>query len=59
MVFVGWMAELPNEAGELEWSLVFTPDESGLVEIPYGTVLEPMTLYAYFEAAGATAAATT
>ena len=60
MVFVGWMAEMPNEAGEMEWSLVFTPEENGLVEIPYGTVLEPMTLYAYFEAAGtANTAATT
>ena len=53
MVFVGWMAEMPNEAGEMEWNLVFTPEENGLVEIPYGTTLEPMTLYAYFEAAGA------
>ena len=52
-VFVGWMAEMPNEAGEMEWSLIFTPEENGHVEIPYGTTLEPMTLYAYFEAAGA------
>ena len=54
-VFVGWMAEMPNEAGEMEWSLIFTPEENGHVEIPYGTTLEPMTLYAYFEAAGTAA----
>ena len=59
MVFVGWMAEMPNEAGEMEWNLVFTPEENGLVEIPYGTTLEPMTLYAYFEAAGAATTETT
>lgn len=58
-VFVGWIAEIPNAEGELEWSLVFTPDESGNVPIPSGTVLEPMTLYAYFEAAGAESAAAT
>ena len=58
-VFVGWMAEIPNEAGEMEWSLIFTPEENGHVEIPFGTTLEPMTLYAYFEAAGAANTAST
>ena len=33
--------------------------ENGVVEIPYGTTLEPMTLYAYFEAAGAASTAAT
>lgn len=59
MVFVGWMAQMPNEAGELEWNLVFTPEDNGHVDIPFGTTLEPMTLYAYFEAAGAESAAAT
>ena len=58
-VFVGWMAEIPNEAGEMEWSQIFTPEEDGHVEIPFGTTLEPMTLYAYFEAAGAANTAST
>ena len=59
MVFVGWMAQMPNEAGELEWNLVFTPEDNGHVDIPFGTTLEPMTLYAYFEAAGAASTAAT
>ena len=52
-VFVGWIAQLENENGVLEWTLVFTPEENGYVSIPSGTILEPMTLYAYFEAAPA------
>ena len=56
---MGWMAQMPNDEGELEWNLVFTPEENGHVEIPFGTTLEPMTLYAYFEAAGAASTAAT
>ena len=52
-VFVGWIAQLENGSGVLEWTLVFTPEENGYVSIPSGTILEPMTLYAYFEAAPA------
>ena len=52
-VFVGWIAEIENEEGQKEWTLVFTPDETGHVSIPTGTTLQPMTLYAYFEAATA------
>ena len=48
-VFVGWIAEIVNDEGVAEWTLVFTPDESGHVELSTGTTLEPMTLYAYFE----------
>ncbi len=47
--FVGWIAELPNAEGKLEWTLVFPAEESGNVTLPSDTVLEPMTLYAYFE----------
>ena len=48
-VFGGWIAKVINEEGKEEWNLIFTPDESGYVSLPVGTVLEPMTLYAYFE----------
>lgn len=42
--FVGWInKDTP------EWYLVFAPDESGIVSIPAGTTLEPMTVHAYFE----------
>ena len=58
-VFVGWIAEIENDEGVLEWSLVFTPDESGHVSIPSGKILEPMTLFAYFEAASAAEASNT
>ena len=42
--FVGWINK-----DTAEWYLVFSPDESGVVSIPAGTTLEPMTVYAYFE----------
>ena len=34
--------------------MVFDPDENGHVNIPNGTTLEPMTLYALFEAPSGT-----
>jgi len=42
--FVGWLNKDTSE-----WYLVFAPDESGVVSIPAGTTLEPMTVHAYFE----------
>lgn len=57
-VLVGWIAEIENEAGNLEWTLVFTPDESGNVSISSGATLKPMTLYAYFENASSATGAT-
>ena len=54
-VFAGWVRKDKNEDGSTTLTLVFTPDDSGLVTIPSGTTLEPMTLYAYFEDAGAVA----
>ncbi len=48
-VFVGWVQETVDEDGRKQLELVFQPDETGLVNIPSGTTLEPMTLYAYFE----------
>lgn len=49
-VFSGWYQQLTDEKGNVTMSLVFTPDESGTVWIPEGTTLEPMTLYALFDA---------
>ena len=42
--FVGWINKDTSE-----WYLVFAPDESGVVNIPAGTTLEPMTVHAHFE----------
>ena len=47
-VFSGWVKE-EIKNGTKELTIVFTPDESGLVTIGAGTTLEPMTLYALFE----------
>ena len=47
-VFTGWVKEEVNN-GVKELTVVFTPDESGLVTIGTGVTLEPMTLYALFE----------
>ena len=48
-VFSGWMVEETDEAGQTIMNVVFQPDENGVVAIPAGTTLEPMTLYPYFE----------
>ena len=48
-VFSGWMIEETDEAGQPIINVVFQPDENGVVAIPAGTTLEPMTLYPYFE----------
>lgn len=53
-VFSGW-ATLTEEDNSSVYQLVFSPDETGRVNIPEGTVLEPMTLYAVFEDAGTAA----
>ena len=52
-VFVGWITIGEDENGSAVYTLVFQPDETGRVSVPEGTTLEPMTLYAYFEDAGA------
>ena len=54
-VFAGWITIGEDETGSTVYTLVFQPDETGRVAIPEGTTLEPMTLYAYFEDAGAAA----
>lgn len=43
--FAGWGSL--NTDGTLQ--TVFTPDETGLISLPQGTVLEPMVLHAIFE----------
>ena len=52
-VFSGWMKETVAANGSTTMSLVFVPDENGVVTIPSGTTLEPMVLYPLFETAGA------
>lgn len=54
-VFTGW-ARKEVDNGVTTWVLMFQPDESGRVSIPEGNNLEPMTLYALFEAAGSASA---
>ncbi len=48
-VFAGWYVLTTAEDGTSEYSLVFTPDENGIVTLPPDNKLEPMTLYALFE----------
>lgn len=47
--FVGWVKQSINESGAKELTVMFSPDENGKVTLAAGTVLEPMTLYTYFE----------
>ena len=47
--FKGWTVEEKDETGRTVLRLVFTPDETGVVPLPSGTVLEPMTLSPLFE----------
>lgn len=50
--FAGWFQETVDASGTKTLSLVFTPDESGLITIPHGTELEPLVLQPVFEATG-------
>ncbi len=52
-VFSGWVRQAIAEDGTTTLTVVFQPDETGRVAIADGTNLEPMTLYALFEDAGA------
>lgn len=52
-VFAGWVREDVDDSGRKVLTLVFQPDSSGTVDIPEGTSLTPMTLYALFEDAAA------
>ena len=48
-VFTGWMVEETDENGQSIMNIIFQPDENGVVAIPAGATLEPMTLYPYFD----------
>jgi len=48
-VFAGWALEGVDENGVKTLTIVFGPTENGVVTLPAGTVLEPMTLFAHFE----------
>lgn len=48
-VFSGWMVEETDENGQIVMNLIFQPDDNGVVSLPAGGTLEPMTLYPYFE----------
>ncbi len=57
-VFSGWARKDVDDQGVTTWSVMFQPDETGLVKIPEGNTLTPMTLYALFEDAGEASAVT-
>lgn len=48
-VFSGWFRLDTNPDGTSEYTQVFAPDDTGVINLPSGTKLEPMTLYALFE----------
>ena len=48
-VFAGWFQLNTNADGSMEYSQVFAPEAGNKVELPSGTTLSPMTLYALFE----------
>lgn len=54
-VFRGWAQQTTDEAGNITQTILFIPNEAGEAAVPEDLVLEPMTLYAVFEAEGATA----
>ena len=45
----GWTVEERDENGRMVLRLVFAPDENGIMNLPTGTILEPMTLSPLFE----------
>lgn len=47
--FTGWFTQTVDENGSTTMELAFEPSEDGSVKLPYGTVLEPMTLYALYQ----------
>ena len=48
-VFAGWALESIDANGIRTLTIVFGPTENGVVTLPAGTILEPMTLFAHFE----------
>ena len=47
-IFDGWYRQDVAEDGSIQYTLVFAPDETGIINLPAGTKLEPMILYALF-----------
>ena len=52
---LSWVRKDRDANGRQQLTVVFTPDETGLVKLASGTILEPMTLYTYIEDAAAAA----
>ena len=48
-VFSGWFTESTDANGSKTMNLAFVPDNSGIIQVPANTTLEPMVLYAVFE----------
>ena len=48
-VFSGWVTVSQNEAGDTVYNVEFQPGEDGTVELPEGSTLKPMTLFALFQ----------
>ena len=48
-VFSGWFRLDTAADGSMEYTQIFAPDADGKAELPAGTKLQPMTLYALFE----------
>lgn len=51
-VFGGWVKEVVRENGSTSLSVMFMPDDNGMVYLDGNTQLEPMTLYTLFKDAG-------
>ncbi len=49
-IFLGWFTMTEAENGDKTYDLKFTPGEDGTVSLPTDYTLEPMTLYALFQA---------
>lgn len=51
-VFAGWALKAVDDSGRTTQTMVFQPDFEGKVQVPEGTALVPMVLYACYEDAG-------
>lgn len=55
-VFSGWVTISENENGDTVYNVEFPPSEDGTVNLPEGSTLRPMKLYALFQDASEAAA---
>lgn len=51
MVLDGWVMQEDDGNGKITLTVVFHPTENGIINLPVGGKLEPMTLYAHFKEA--------